>query len=68
MTLWVSRDGQDLTIHGNTGLDVEVKASRVAGFGVTEDAVHLRHFHGELGVRLDEAEAEAAVPVEKAEV
>lgn len=56
MTLWVNRDGRIVTIHGNVGLNVDVQASRVAQFSVSEDAAHLRGFHGQLGEILDEAE------------
>jgi hypothetical protein len=59
MTLWVTRDGQSVTIHGNIGLDVNIAASAVREFAVTEHAAHLRHFHGELGKVLDEAEQPA---------
>jgi hypothetical protein len=60
MTLWVSRDGQKVTIHGNTGLDVKVEESRVTSFAVSEHYGHLRHFWGQLGVVLQEAEQDAA--------
>lgn len=56
MTLWVSRDGQTVMIHGNLGLDVKVANGRVQEFVVTEEATHLRHFWGQLGHVLDEAE------------
>lgn len=60
MTLWVSRDGQKVTIHGNNGLDVKVEDSRVASYAVTEHWGHLRHFWGQLGAVLEEAEQAAA--------
>lgn len=59
MTLHVTRDGQRVMIHGNIGLQVRVENSRVSDFSVSEDKVHLRHFWGQLGRVLEEAEAEA---------
>lgn len=59
MTLWASRDGQAVTIHGNIGLGVKIEASRVAEYTISEDAGHLRSFWGSLGKLLEEAEAEA---------
>ena len=64
MTLWVSRDGQQVTIHGNVNLDVKVEKSRVDQFSVTEHQVHLRHFWGQLGALIEEAEAEARAAAE----
>jgi hypothetical protein len=60
MTLWASRDGQKVTIHGNNGLDVKVQDSRVQEFGVTEDAQHVQHFWGQLGELLEQAKQERA--------
>lgn len=60
MTLWVARDGQTITIHGNLHLDVKVQDSRVAEYIITEDPGHLRVFHTALGQVLDAAAAEAA--------
>ena len=59
MTLWVSRDGQTVAIHGNINLDVKIKNSRVDEYIITEEAPHLRHFWGQLGHALDEAEKPA---------
>jgi hypothetical protein len=59
MTLWVNRDGQTVTIHGNLGLGVNVENSRVREFTVTEQAGHLRGFWSDLGRQLDEAEKPA---------
>ncbi len=56
MTLWVSRDEQTITIHGNIGLHVAIENSSVREFAVSEHAGHLRHFHSQLGQILDEAE------------
>jgi hypothetical protein len=58
MTLWVTRDGQEVTIHGNVGLDVKIEKSQVHNFTVSEHAAHLHHFWGELGRHLEEAGAE----------
>lgn len=66
MTLRASRDGQKITIHGNANLDVAVTAGRVTWFAVTEDAAHVKHFWGQLGVLLEQAEA-ALEPVHEAE-
>lgn len=60
MTLHVTRDGQKVTIHGNLGLAVRVENSRVSDFSVSEDKGHLRHFWGQLGRVLEEAEVEAS--------
>ena len=60
MTLWVSRDGEKVTIHGNTNLDVRVQDSRVSEFAVREHYAHLRHFWGQLGAQIEEAEQAAA--------
>jgi hypothetical protein len=59
VTLWVSRDGQTVTIHGNLGLGVKIQDSRVQEYTVTEHFQHLRHFWGQLGHALDEAEKPA---------
>ena len=56
MTLWITRDGQTVAIHGNINLDVKIQDSRVQEYIVTEEATHLRHFWGQLGAALDEAE------------
>jgi hypothetical protein len=66
MTLWMNRDGQTVTIHGNIGLRVSVYDSRVSEWSVSEHVSHLRHFWGELGRMLDEAESTRANDAEKA--
>ena len=58
MTLHATRDGQRITVHGNTGVHVHVQDSKVSEAGFTEDAQHVRHFWGLLGRLLDEAEHE----------
>jgi hypothetical protein len=59
MTLWVTRDGQNVTIHGNVNLKADVRDSRVQDWSVTEHAVHVKGFWGQLGREIDAAEAEA---------
>ena len=71
MTLWISRDEQTITIHGNTGLDVSIRDSRVSEYAVTEHYKHLRVFWHSLGEELHRAEAiEAAqnAPAESPEL
>jgi len=51
MTLWATRDARQVKVSCTYG-PVE--------FAVTEDAQHLRHFWGQLGRLLDEAEKPAA--------
>jgi len=58
MTLHATRDGQSVTIHGNIGVDVEVKGSQVQRIGITENAQHAEYFHKQLGELLDAARAE----------
>ena len=64
MTLWASRDGQKVTIHGNIGLDVQVRNGQVAEYAVNEHYAHLRHFWGHLGTLIEQAEAEAKAAAE----
>jgi hypothetical protein len=64
LTLWVSRDGQAVTIHGNVGLDVKVESSQVREYSVTEHYAHLRSFWSSLGRELDEAEKPVAEEAE----
>jgi hypothetical protein len=58
MTLQAKRDGQNITLTGNIGLDVEIRNSGVSNFAVTENAQHVRHVWARLGKLLDEADAE----------
>lgn len=58
MTLHATREGQAIAIHGNTGVDIEVRNSQLAGVHIRENAQHVRYFHGQLGKLLDEADAE----------
>jgi len=59
MTLWVSRDGQDVTIHGTSNLRADVRDSRVQEWAVTEHAGHMKHFWSQLGREIEAADAEA---------
>jgi hypothetical protein len=58
MTLWAERSGQAVAIHGNIGLAVQISNSSVTGYTISGDAAHVRHFWGQLGKLLDEAENE----------
>jgi len=66
MTMWASRDGQKISIHGNLGLDVEIRNGAVTQFTVTDPsgAPHLKSLWGQLGKLIEEAEAEAAAVAE----
>jgi hypothetical protein len=66
MTLWASRDGQTVMIHGNLGLGVKIQESRVSEYTISEATPHLRSFWGSLGRLLEEAEAEQANENEEA--
>lgn len=66
MTLWTTRDGQKVTIHGNVNLNVDVRESKVTEFGVTEHASHMKHFWSQLGREIEAAEAEAAAAADAA--
>lgn len=61
MTLHATRDGQAITIHGNTGISVEVRNSQLVTARITENAQHVRFFHDELGKLLEMADAEREV-------
>ena len=58
MTLWASREGQQITIHGNAGLSVKVEDDRETGFTVSEDLGQMRSLWGSLGTLIAQAEAE----------
>ena len=60
MTLHATRDGQAITVHGNTGVDVSVENSHISYVRITENAQHVRHFWSQLGQLIEQAEAEAA--------
>lgn len=64
MTLHATRSGQQITIHGNTGVDAEIRNSQFSGVHITEHHQHVRHFWGQLGALLDEAEKAAREPAE----
>lgn len=67
MTLHATRDGQAIAIHGNVGVDLEVRNSQLAGVHIKENAQHVRHFWHQLGNLLNEAETEAKVAAGHAE-
>lgn len=60
MTLHATRDGQAITIHGNTGVSMHMENSVLHHARITETAQHVRHFWGYLGTLLDEAEKATA--------
>jgi hypothetical protein len=59
VTLYATRDGQQITLHGNTGVHVAVENSQLLDVTITEHATHLRHFWGQLGSMLEASEIEA---------
>ena len=67
MTLWISRDEQKITIHGNIGLDVTIRDSWVSEYTVTEHYKYLRMFWHSLGEELHQAEAIEAAQNQPAE-
>ena len=58
MTLHATRDGQAITVNGNTGVEVLVQNSHVAHVKITENAQHIEHFHAQLGQLLADAKNE----------
>lgn len=58
MTLHATREGKNITVHGNTGVTVLVENSHVQHARITENHQHVKYFHAQLGKLLDEAEAE----------
>jgi len=56
--LGATRDGQAITIHGNTHLRAEVADSQVRSFSVTEDARHVEGFAAALAELVAAAKAE----------
>jgi hypothetical protein len=75
MTLHSTREGQRITIHGNTSVSLDVALSSHSGAPhivmengyaqharITEDAQHIRYFWHQLGKQLDEADAEREQP------
>ena len=70
MTLWVTRDGQKIVIHGNVNLSVRMEHGQVHEWSVHEHYMHLKHFAGTLLEQIKEAEheaEEAAKPAAEAE-
>jgi len=60
MTLQATREGRNITIHGNTGVEVLVQRSMLSYVKITEDFKHIKYFHTQLGILLSKAEAEEA--------
>lgn len=60
MTMYATREGQKISIHGNLGLDVKVHNGQVSEFHVSDPAglEHVRSLWGSLGRLLGEADAE----------
>jgi hypothetical protein len=56
----VTREGQKIQIHANTGVDVTVKNNVLHEIVVSEDATHLEYFHTQLGVVLNQAKEDRA--------
>ena len=61
MTLHATRDGQNITIHGNTGVNVLIENSRLTRTEITENAQHVEYFCEQLTRLLNEAQAERNV-------
>jgi hypothetical protein len=53
-----TRSGQEVTVHANCGIDLEIDGAKYVSVRIRENAAHMRYFHGQLGRLLDEAEAE----------
>lgn len=66
MTLHATRDGQAITVNGNTGVEVLVQNSMLSHVKITENAQHVRFFHAQLGQLLDAADAERAAAADQA--
>jgi hypothetical protein len=75
MTLHSTCEGQRITIHGNTGVSLDVALGAGSGaphivmdngyaqhVRITEDAQHTRYFWQQLGKQLDEADSEREQP------
>ena len=62
MTLHATREGQKVTINGNTGVEVLVQDSHLTHVKITEDAQHVRYFWHQLGQHLDAADEERKAP------
>jgi len=62
MTLHAQREGQNIIIGGNIGVEVLVNDSRVSYVKITENAQHVLHFHTQLGQLLNAAAAELKHP------
>lgn len=60
MTLHATRDGQAITVHGNTGIEIWVEHSQVMHVKITENAQHVRYFWSQLGDLIAQADKERA--------
>jgi hypothetical protein len=58
MTLHATREGQVITVHGNTGTEILVQNSNLVHARIREDARHVEGFHAQLGALLADAKTE----------
>jgi hypothetical protein len=58
MTLWLTREGANVTIHGNTGVEVLVENSQLRKAEITEHYQHMKYFWSQLGDVIKQAEDE----------
>ncbi len=58
MTLHATRQGKNITVNGNTGVEVLVQNGHVSHVKITEDYQHVKYFHTQLGSLIEQAEAE----------
>ena len=58
MTLWLTREGVNVTIHGNTGVEVLVENSQLRKAEITEHYQHMKYFWSQLGDVIKQAEDE----------
>jgi hypothetical protein len=67
MTLWLTREGVNVTIHGNTGVDVVVENSQLRRAEITEHYAHMKYFWSQLGEIIKQAEEEEKTTLEVVE-
>jgi len=60
MTLHATREGDKITVHGNTGVALHMEGSQLQYARITEDYRHVKYFHSQLGTLIEAAEREAA--------
>lgn len=58
MTLHATRQGSEITVHGNINAEVLIKDSRVQHIKITEHFQHVRSFWSQLGRLIEEADEE----------